>query len=240
MARVDGQAIVGPIDWNANGSTQVNSIAQDVNFSGSFGGLNQGVNDWNLIRLRELGGRRNVGGWSDDSGFWDTGFWDTGATDPGFWDTGFWDTGFWDTGFWDTGFWDSGFWDTGAENDTDAPIGELELDTAGAVGNAPGYITAEKSGNKDVLLKWIAPNVGAADVDYYEVYRLEGSVITPINLAARVRIGGDIAPPANPSVTVVSATDTTSKNNVVYLYIVLAQFKDGVRSGIAVTAPFSR
>ena len=245
MARVDGQNIVGAIDWSANGSIQsVGTITQDLNFSGSFVALNQGVNDWNLIRLRELGGRRNVGGWSDDSGFWDTGFWDTGATDPGFWDTGFWDTGFWDTGFWDTGFWDSGFWDTGAENDVDVPIGELQLDTAAAVGNAPGYITAEKSGNNDVLLKWIGPNVGAADVDFYEVYRLEGSTITTTNLAARVPIGGNIPAPATPNV-VVSVLDTTSKNNVTYLYIVLAQFKPvgtapAVRSGIAVTAPFIR
>ena len=242
MARVDGQTITGAIDWNANGLTDTTIPGQDLNFSGSFSALSPGVNDWNRISLRELGARRNLGGWSADSGFWDTGFWDTGATDPGFWDTGFWDTGFWDTGFWDTGFWDSGFWDTGAENDDDAPLGEIELDTAGAVGNAPGFITAEKSGNNDVRLTWAPPNVGAENVDFYELYRLEGSTITPTNLAARVRIGGSIPPPANPSVTLVTTLDTTSKNNVTYLYIVLAQFKGNpvVRSGIAVTAPFVR
>jgi hypothetical protein len=82
--------------------------------------------------------------------------------------------------------------------------------------------------------------VGADDVDFSEVYRIEGSVITVANLAARVRIGGVIDAPT------VSALDTTSKNNVTYLYIVLAQFNKldennkPIRSGIAVSAPFTR
>ena len=240
MARVDGQTI-GPNDWNGNGSLQADIPGQDLNFSGSEETLAAGSNDWSALSLRELGGRRNVGGWSADSGYWDTGYWDTG-TDAGYWDTGYWDTGYWDTGYWDTGFWDSGYWDTGAENDPETPIGELELDTAGAVGNAPGFVTAKLSG-RDVLVEWSPPNVGAENVQFYEVYRLEGATITATNLAAKVPVG--IGPINAPTVSVL---DTTTKNNVTYIYIVLAQFKDPdgagpelpVRSGIAMTAPFSR
>ena len=249
MARVDGQNITGPIDWNANGSFDATIAPQDLNFSGGFSALAQGSNDWTRISLQEVGSRRNVNGWSADSGFWDTGFWDTGS-DPGFWDTGFWDTGFWDTGFWDTGFWDTGFWDTGAENDPEALVGELDLDTAGSVGNAPGQVTAAPSGNNNVLVKWTPPNVGAEKVDFYEVFRVvldsQTGPITQANFAARVPVGPSLGIVDAPTTQVL---DTTSKNNVWYVYIVLAQLNDPdgpgvgnppVRTGIATSAPFRR
>lgn len=243
MARVDGQTITGAIDWNADGLNQGSATLppQDLNFSGSEETLAKGTNDWSILNLQTVGSRRNVGGWSAESGYWDTGYWDTGS-DPGYWDTGYWDTGYWDTGYWDTGYWDSGYWDTGVENEQDpsVPLGELELDTAGAVGNAPGSVTAAPSGNRNVLIRWSVPNVGAENVDFYEVYRLEGQAITATNLAARVPIGGPTVPAGTTEVI-----DPDTKNNVWYIYIVLAQFKPAgtdppVRSGIAATPPFRR
>jgi hypothetical protein len=228
MARIDGAALSGPIDWNANGVINGTIPPQDLNFSGSIDALPGGFDDWAHVDLRQLGTGRNVGGWSLDSGFWDSGFWDSGISDPGFWDSGFWDSGFWDSGFWDSGFWDSGFWDSGAEGD-DAPVGELDLTTAETVANPPGMVRAVQAG-KDVQVSWDPPHVGQDRVQFYEIYRLLGTGITAANFAARVPVGGSIVPPAT------SVLDLKVKKGT-YIYIALAQFTDGRRSSVAVSAP---
>jgi hypothetical protein len=228
MARVGGTAVSGPIDWDANGLIlpAPGVIAQDVNFSGALDQTLRGFNDWDHIDLRHTGSRRNVGGWSLDSGFWDAGFWDAGFSDAGFWDAGFWDAGFWDAGFWDAGFWDAGFWDAGVE--ADATIGELDLETAEALGNAPNALAATILDNKSVRLTWQPPHVGSDSVHFYEVYRVVGNTLTPANFQTRVLVGG--APVFAPTTTLV---DSTVKKNTTYTYFVLAQFQDGRRSGIS-------
>jgi hypothetical protein len=234
MARVDGSRIGGGIDWNANGSlTSLPLPAQDLNFSGTFGTLTRGSNDWNSINLQQIGTRRNVGGWSVDSGYWDAGYWDAGVSDPGYWDAGYWDAGYWDAGYWDAGYWDAGYWDAGIDNDDTTPIGELDFDVAAAVGNAPNALTASPSG-RNMVISWQPPFVASDKVVTYETYRIEGTEVTPANFAARVRIGGP-----NYS-TATSVVDTNVKSNVTYIYIVLAQFTDGVRSGVVISQPVKK
>jgi hypothetical protein len=258
MARVDGTSTTGGIDWDANGTITGAAVVvmSDLNFSGPpFDNLAEGSNDWLNLNLQTIGSRRNVGGWSVESGYWDTGYWDTGA-DTGYWDTGYWDTGapgdleipnggYWDTGYWDTGYWDTGYWDTGAEKDSaNVPLGELDLDTAASIGNAPNAVTAQVPPKaKDPLVSWLPPHVKADKVNHYEVFRVEGTsasmTITPSNFQNRVTINNSV--PASQ----LSVTDTTAKNNVWYIYIVLAEFQQvgtaaAVRSGIAASQPFRK
>lgn len=255
MARVDGTSTIGGIDWNANGviTGAIPPVMSDLNFSGlPLTSLAQGTNDWQIINLLTVGSRRNVGGWSVESGYWDTGYWDTGS-DTGYWDTGYWDTGapgdldfdsgYWDTGYWDTGYWDTGYWDTGAESESAlVPKGEIDLDTAASLGNAPNAVkVAIPQGGKDPVVSWLPPHVKSDKVGSYEVYRVEGQTITEANFLNRATINNNI--PANQ----LSVVDTTAKNNVWYIYIVLAQFTEispitgqAVRSGIATSLPFRK
>jgi hypothetical protein len=256
MARVDGTSTTGAIDWNANGAITGSTppVMSDLNFSGlPLADLAQGTNDWQILNLQTIGSRRNVGGWSVESGYWDTGYWDTGS-DTGYWDTGYWDTGapgdfefasgYWDTGYWDTGYWDTGYWDTGAESDSAlVPQGELDLETAASIGNAPNAVQVQiPPGGKDPVVSWLPPHVKADKVGSYEVYRVEGQTITPTNFLNRVTINNNV--PA----TQLSVVDTGQlKGNTFYVYLVLAQFTEispitgqPVRSGIAISQPFKK
>jgi len=60
MARVDGTTMSGPIDWSADGAATATGVSQDISFSGSKTALDAGVNDWALLDLRQVGGRRNI------------------------------------------------------------------------------------------------------------------------------------------------------------------------------------
>jgi hypothetical protein len=61
MARVDGTTMSGPIDWTANGSATDVGISQDISFSGlPTTALGNGLNDWAILDLRQVGSRRNV------------------------------------------------------------------------------------------------------------------------------------------------------------------------------------
>jgi hypothetical protein len=95
--RVDGTS-VDRIDWNANGVTTDVHLQQDVTFNGvtlpppapaNVYPTLTGFNDYNLIDLRQVGGRHNVGsrrigagggsgGQSLAVGFGDVGFGDVG------------------------------------------------------------------------------------------------------------------------------------------------------------------
>lgn len=72
MVRVDATSVAGPIDWNANGFVFNTAFSQDINFNGSIEGdlshpaLKAAPNDWATIRLNQVGGRRNVGGYFTD------------------------------------------------------------------------------------------------------------------------------------------------------------------------------
>jgi hypothetical protein len=245
MVRVEGTSPVAPLDWNADGV--VNGTAtQDVNFSGPvadqpFTALNAGADDYVRMDLRQVGGRRNVGskriqgGLSLDVGFGDVGFGDVGFGDVGFGDVGFGDVGFGDVGYGDVGFGDVGFGDVGFGDvgagdlgfgDVGAPRGELDLDTARALGNAPNTLTATV-GRRQVTLRWKPPHVGT--VLSYEVYRVTGGSVTPANFAARVAIGT----PWPLAGTTLTAVDETVKNRATYTYFVVANIDDGTRSGVS-------
>lgn len=243
MVRVEGTGTTGSIDWDADGLIG-GTIAQDVNFSGPVADqrltrLNAGADDYMAMDLRQVGGRRNVGsqrlqgGLSLDVGFGDVGFGDIGFGDVGFGDVGFGDVGFGDVGygdigFGDVGFGDIGFGDVGAGDlgfgDVGAPRGELDLETATAVGNAANTLTASV-GRRQVLLSWRAPHVGT--VMSYELYRVTGNTVTLANFAARVPVGTPW--PLDSATT--SVIDTTVRNNATYTWFVVTAFADGTRSG---------
>jgi hypothetical protein len=156
------------------------------------------------------------GGLSLDTGFGDLGFGDLGFGDLGFGDLGFGDLGFGDLGFGDLGFGDLGFGDLGVPQDGPLGPGDLDLDTAGSLGNAPNALAATVlKGKGGVLLVWVAPNLGTPTA--YQVYRVEGAGVTPTNFAARVLV-------ANVAGNVKTVTDTSStlKHGRQYTYFVVA------------------
>ena len=53
----------GQIDWTKSSATTAGGGRQDLNFNGSIDSLNPGFNDWQNMRLNQLGSRRNVGAW---------------------------------------------------------------------------------------------------------------------------------------------------------------------------------
>jgi hypothetical protein len=130
MVRVDslGLASLG-IDWNADGFVNAGGIVdaqagpsgvQDVNFNGLELSLNAGANDWNRIRLNELGGRRSVGAFFKHEGRFyigplslDVGRGDIGRGDIGRGDIGRGDIGRGDIGRGDIGRGDIGRGDIG-------------------------------------------------------------------------------------------------------------------------------
>ncbi|BCS31774.1 hypothetical protein TBR22_A09780 [Luteitalea sp. TBR-22] len=71
MIRIDARASADPIDWNANGTLETATFAQDVNFNGFVNGsdsptgsapLKAASDDWSNLKLNQVGSRRNVGG----------------------------------------------------------------------------------------------------------------------------------------------------------------------------------
>ncbi len=163
MVRIDATSVLGPIDWNANGVVFETAFSQDVNFNGDIDGsvahpeLKASPNDWATLRLDQLGGRRNVGGYftdrlgrravgpmSLDVGRGDIGRGDIGRGDIGRGDIGRGDIGRGDIGRGDIGRGDigrgdigrgdigrgafgGGDLDVGAANE---PVAELDLETA--------------------------------------------------------------------------------------------------------------
>ncbi len=170
MVRVDSASLAGfEIDWNADGVANAAGVLrdgmQDVNFNGTVAALNPGANDWDAVRLNELGGRRSVGGFfidqqgrkavgplSLDVGRGDIGRGDIGRGDIGRGDIGRGDIGRGDIGRGDIGRGDIGRGDIGRGDigrgdfgggDLDVgapgePAGEIDLETfTAATGNAP-------------------------------------------------------------------------------------------------------
>ena len=70
---------------------------------------------------------------------------------------------------------------------THRAVGDLNLETAGALGNAPTGLAATALKKGGILLQWSAPHVGT--VVSYDVYRVIGTSITPQNFATRLAIG---------------------------------------------------
>ena len=242
FVRIDADPRLLPaLDWNGNGTIS-GAVAEDVNFDGIPGETFLGANDFSTLDLRQVGARRAVGseelsysvidpatgvapvppapaiggGLSLDTGFGDLGFGDLGFGDLGFGDLGFGDLGFGDLGFGDLGFGDLGFGDLGVPADEPLGPGDLDLDTAGSLGNAPNALTATVlKGKGGVLLAWAPPNLGTPTA--YQVYRVEGASVTPTNIAARVLVANVAG-----NITTVTDTSSTLKHGRQYTYFVVA------------------
>jgi hypothetical protein len=230
------------LDWNADGVI-AGSDNQDVNFDGISGESFTGANDYATMDLRQVGSRRAIGsqtlsysvidpslgyapapplppvggGLSLDTGYGDLGYGDLGYGDLGYGDLGYGDLGYGDLGYGDLGYGDLGYGDLGApgpeDNGSQGP-GDLNLDTAAAVGSAPSALTATVLKKSGIALAWQGPNVGTPIA--YQVYRVQGSSVTPATFAQRVLI-------ANVTGTTTSVTDNLNlKNNVTYTYFVVA------------------
>src|SRR5262249_4840821 len=126
------------------------------------------------------------------------------------------DLGYGDLGYGDLGYGDLGYGDLGVPADEPLGPGDLNLDTAGAIGNTPNSLTATAlKANGGVQLSWQAPNVGTPIS--YQVYRVTGTSVTPSNFPLRALV-------ANVPGGVVSVTDTSGllKHNNSYTYFVVA------------------
>jgi hypothetical protein len=156
------------------------------------------------------------GAFSLDTGYGDLGYGDLGYGDLGYGDLGYGDLGYGDLGYGDLGYGDLGYGDLGApsESDDTLGLGDLNLETAGSLGNAPTGLAATALKKGGILLQWSAPHVGTALS--YDVYRVIGTSITPQNFATRLRVGPIDA--STPFVT----DNNDLKRNVTYTYIVVA------------------
>lgn len=154
-----------------------------------------------------------------DLGYGDLGYGDLGYGDLGYGDLGYGDLGYGDLGYGDLGYGDLGYGDLGVPAEEplagEVPLGEgdLNLDTAGALANAPSALTATGLKPRAIRLTWLAPHVGAALS--YQVYRVEGTGVTASNVARRLLVG-------NVPGGFTSIDDVAVKNNVTYTYFVVA------------------
>jgi hypothetical protein len=201
-----------------------------------------GADDFATLDLRQTGARRPIGSasvsydvvdpltgvppappalaiggaFSLDTGYGDLGYGDLGYGDLGYGDLGYGDLGYGDLGYGDLGYGDLGYGDLGAPADSDDTqgVGDLNLETAGALGNGPTGLAATVLKKGGILLQWSAPHVGTALS--YDVYRVIGTSITPQNIATRLAIG-----PIGAGTAFV--TDNFDlKNRVTYTYVVVA------------------
>ena len=201
-----------------------------------------GADDFATLDLRQTGARRPIGSasvsydvvdpltgvppapplfavggaFSLDTGYGDFGYGDLGYGDLGYGDLGYGDLGYGDLGYGDLGYGDLGYGDLGvpSENDDAQGLGDLNLETAGSLGNAPTGLAATALKKGGILLQWSAPHVGTAVS--YDVYRVIGTSITPQNFATRLAIG-----PIDASTAFVTDNNDL-KRNVTYTYIVVA------------------
>jgi hypothetical protein len=229
LFRIDGTSATGGIDWNGDG-TVAGTAVQDVTFSGlPLQALNASVSDWAALDLRHVGSRRNVGGLSlgvtaNDLGKGDLGkgdLGDLGKGDLGKGDLGKGDLGKGDLGKGDLGKGDLGKGDLGSP---DSPAGDLDLDTARHIGNAPALMapTVQK---QSISLFWTPPHVDRPAILRYDIFRVIGTSVTPANLSTLPL--ASVLPTAAPTQTYV---DFAVKNNTTYTYFVRAVF-DGPQIG---------
>jgi hypothetical protein len=241
LFRIDGTSATGGIDWNGDGTVAGTVMGQDVTFSGPVPGLAEGdpdvpyqalnpsANDWLGLDLRHVGSRRNVGGLSlgvtmNDLGKGDLGkgdLGDLGKGDLGKGDLGKGDLGKGDLGKGDLGKGDLGKGDLGSP---DSPPGDLDLDTARHIGNAPALMapTVQK---QSISLFWTPPHVDRPAILQYDIFRVIGTAVTPANLSTLPLAS---VPPT--AAAIQTYVDFTVKNNTTYTYFVRAVF-DGPQIG---------
>jgi hypothetical protein len=236
MGRIEGPSVSASVDWNTDG-VLTSGYAQDVNFDGVLNGAVpapgtpplHGFDDWANIRLDQVGGGRNAGGFSlgvDDfvSGVDDfaSGI-DDFASGVDDFASGVDDFA---SGVDDFA---SGIDDFVSGVDDFASGAELDLDTANALGRTPpNALTACVIGVDcpgaatplhRVRLSWTAPNVG--QVAQYRVYRVRGGAVTAAS-----------TPVLAGTTTATTFVDSEElPDGVQFTYFVKAVFVDGTASG---------
>jgi hypothetical protein len=282
MARVEGTTMSGAIDWSADGTTNIGNVSQDISFSGSKTALDQGVNDWAILDLRQVGGRRNIAAHTidgelsgplsvgavfadyaglvvdnsgllpDSSGLEESGIpldnsgipldnsgipadsrgvpTDNSGLQPD------------NSGLPIDNTGDGGSGPQGQgeiiSDAPGAPAGDLNLETALGVGNAPHIMKADWNRQaKTVTVTVRRPHVGKTLS--YELYRVPfGLPMTAARLAQRVQIGTPFPFPAGTTPTVNIVDNVQNNNTYTYFVLAIQENPDGpsltnVRTGIS-------
>lgn len=157
--------------------------------------------------------------------FADLGYGELGYGELGYGELGYGELGYGELGFGDRGYGELGYGELGVPADVDDPLsagGDLDLDTAGSLANAPSALTAVAlKGKGGIQLAWQAPAVGS--VVRYEVYRVTGASVTETNIAARVLVASLSGSGSSPPATATTDTTGSLKNNTTYTYFVTAK-----------------
>jgi hypothetical protein len=164
-----------------------------------------------------------------DLGYGDLGYGDLGYGDLGYGDlgatfnvqgAGYGDLGYGDLGYGDLGYGDLGYGDLGAPAPDDdrwlltAGFGDgsVDLETATDLGTSPRNLQATAV-RRTVELRWDPPAIGTAT---YQLFRIEGSVVTDANFATAVQIPIPSTAPTGPVI------DANVRNNRTYTYWIVA------------------
>ncbi len=229
MVRIDARSAASVIDWNANGNPADTGFALDVNFNGRLDGGAQpalvGSNDWEHIRLDQIGARRTTGGMYvvDAAGHLLVG--------PLSLDSGRGDLGRGDLGRGDLGRGDLGGGDLFVGNPYQE--GELDAETAGDLARTPplaftacviGVDCPSGTPLHAVSLGWAAPHVGG--VQKHEVYRVAGDTLLPG--ASWTSVGTLDAVSGQLDYSLVDTSQLV--NGATYTYFAVARYADGVQS----------
>ncbi len=237
MVRIDGTSLAAtPLDWNGDGNTSGFALSQDINFNGAITAPSspgfQGFNDWLKVNLQQVGARRNGSATSTDVKPGQDNGDDQGIANGDLGIAGG-DLGIagGDLGIagGDLGIAGGDLGIAGGDLGIAGGDlgGELDFEGAKSLGNAPNALAAAVVGF-NIDLTWTPPNVGS--VSQYQVWRATcpkgATVSAPCSLSPSiqpVRIG--TSTPGAPLCDGNSNfCDTTTKNNVVYLYFVTATF----------------
>ena len=246
MVRVDGVTLTPtPLDWNEDGNTTEAGLIQDINFDGATitnppSPAFQGFDDWDNLNLQQVGARRGASGSSLDIG---------PAQDVGD-DLGI-AGGQLGIAGGQLGVADGDFGIAGGQLGIAGGQlgiaggqlgiaggqlgGELDFDTAKALGNAPNALAATVVGF-NIDLTWTPPNVDVKNVDHYSVWRLTcprtstvaTCALSPSQIPVQIGTTTPTTPPCDVSF---NFCDTTTKNNVLYLYFVTASTTGNQNSG---------
>jgi hypothetical protein len=233
MVRVEGPTVangqVAALDWNNNGIFTDVVHNQDLNFNGATNNTNmQGFNDWAVIDLRQLGARRNVGGFS-------TATIDEDVVGPGktIFGGGTVIFGGGDDligggadvlseGFSGKTIFGGGKTIFGGGKTIFGGGDELTFETANATVESPGGLTATVQ-TKKILLSWNRPGFGRIRTYYIWRADITKNPMSPTN--PPVNIGKVTGTPA-----ATTFTDTTVKTNALYLYFITGAL--GADSGV--------
>jgi len=112
---------------------------------------------------------------------------------------------------------------------------EQDLDTACSTADRPTGLSAVQTGQKTVVLNWMAP--GDCQVKQYDIWRAVGTFSTLKSVLANHALFNHIATVNTPTPPATTFTDTNVKNNTTYTYFVTdTNKKQGAQSGASASA----